>query len=79
MADKDKKKKITEEVPQTPEQPTSNVRSYFTKEITDRIAAMSEKEMEAVMKDIIDSEFWIALLKYTSIRIPLFSFPYSTF
>lgn len=54
-----------------PEQIASNVRSYFTKEINERIANMSVKEMEAVMKEMINTNHWIALLKYTSMRTPL--------
>ena len=66
-----KKKNIKEEVPQTPEALASNVRSYFTKEINDKIAAMSPKEMESLMKDVATLPHWIALLKYTSMRTPL--------
>lgn len=57
--------------PQTPEQGASNVRSYFTKDINERISAMSMKEMESMMKDLMNTSHWIALLKYTSMRTPL--------
>lgn len=53
------------------EQPTSNVRSYFTKEINAQITEMGAKEMESTMKDLINHRHWIALLKYTSMRMPL--------
>jgi len=65
------KKEKTETVPQTPEQLTSNVRSYFTKEILGRMGEMSVKQMESLMKDLINTPNWIALLKYTSMRTPL--------
>lgn len=64
-----KDKKV--EVPKAPEQPVSNIRTYFTKEIHDQIVEMSTKEMESVMKDLITTRHWIALLKYTSMRTPL--------
>jgi hypothetical protein len=64
-----KKEKTT--APKAPDQPSSNIRSYFTKEINDQIVDMSVKEMESLMKEIIGSRFWIALLKYTSMRTPL--------
>ena len=65
------KKDIKNSAPKAPEQLVSNVRSYFTKEILDRMAAMSTKEMESFMKDLINTSHWIALLKYTSMRTPL--------
>lgn len=55
-------------VPQTAETPTSNVRSYFTKEVNDMMQSMSLSEMESVMKGMIDTQQWIALLKYTALR-----------
>ena len=64
-------KNISKEVPKEAEQISSNIRSYFTKEINDQIMEMSAKEMEAVMKSIVDTRYWIAILKYTSIRTPL--------
>lgn len=57
--------------PETPEQVASNVRSYFTKEVNEQIGEMSLKEMESTMKDLINTQYWIALLKYTSMRTPL--------
>jgi hypothetical protein len=64
-------KEKKEQVPQTPEQSSSNIRSYFTKEINDRIGEMNIKQMESVMKDLINTHYWIALLKYTSMRTPI--------
>ncbi len=61
----------TQTAPETPEQLSSNIRSYFTKEINDQMMEMSMKEMEALMKDLISTRHWIALLKYTSLRTPL--------
>jgi hypothetical protein len=65
------KKDTKAEVPKTPEQLATNVRSYFTKDINERIAKMSVKEMESLMKEMANTEQWIALLKYTSMRTPL--------
>lgn len=66
-----KKQTVTTEAPTAPEQPSSNIRSYFTKDINDQIAGMSAKEMQSIMKDMIDTRQFIALLKYTSMRTPL--------
>ena len=65
-----KNKEIKEEI-KTPEQPVSNIRSYFTKEINDQISEMSLNEMESLMKEMITTRGWIALLKYTSMRTPI--------
>lgn len=53
------------------EKAVSNVRSYFTKEVNDQIVEMSLKEMESLMKEMIGTRQWIALLKYTSMRTPM--------
>lgn len=66
-----KKIKKEEEAIKTPEQPTTNVRSYFTKDINLQITEMTYKEMESVMKEFISTRAWIALLKYTSLRTPM--------
>ena len=66
-----KEKNIKEDVPQTPEQATSSVRSYFTKEILDQMAEMGGKEMESLLKEMVDTRQFIAILKYTSMRTPL--------
>lgn len=60
-----------QEVPKTPDQATSNINSYFTKDIHGQITGMGLKEMESLMKEMIDTRQWIALLKYTSMRTPL--------
>lgn len=65
-----KKDTVGTEAPTAPEQPT-NIRSYFTKEVNDLISGMGTKEMENVMKDLINTRHWVALLKYTSMRTPL--------
>lgn len=67
MKENNKKK----EVPQTPDTPASNVRSYFTKDLNEEINQMSYKEMESLMRDLASTRNWIALLKYTSMRMPL--------
>lgn len=58
-------------LPKTPEQVASNVRNYFTKEVNEQMVAMSPKEMENVMKEMMGTRQWIALLKYTSARMTL--------
>lgn len=68
MATKEKKDVPT--APQTPSEP-SNIRSYFTREVREQITEMTPKEMESVMKDLINTRHWIAILKYTSMRTPL--------
>lgn len=68
MAKKDKK---DSEVLKTPEQPVSNVRAFFTKEITDQIGTMGVKEMESIMKGMVNTREFIAILKYTNMRTPL--------
>jgi hypothetical protein len=65
------KKDIETDVPKATDAPTSNVRSYFTKDINDQILGMGVKEMESLMKDLASTRHWIALLKYTSMRTPL--------
>jgi len=67
MKNRNTSKKASESSKQSP----SNVRSYFTKEINDQIEGMSSKEMETTMKDLINTQHWIALLKYTSLRMLL--------
>lgn len=64
------KKKI-EEAPKTPDQPSSSVNQYFTKEINDQVNEMTVPEMESVMKDLISTRHWIAMLKYRGMRMPL--------
>ena len=49
--------------------PVSNVRNYFTKEINDQIQEMGMKEMESLLKEMVSLRQWIALLKYTGIRM----------
>ena len=66
-----KKKDISKKAIKDSKKPVSNVRSYFTKEVTDRISEMSIKEMESAMKDLITTHYWTAILKYTGIRTPL--------
>lgn len=47
-----------------------NVKAYFTPEINTLIRDLSVREMQTTMKDIVNSPYWIALLKYTSLRTP---------
>lgn len=57
------------DTPVAPEKPASNVRNYFSKELEERIAGMTIKQMSALMKGVVDSEVWIAILKYTETRM----------
>lgn len=60
-----------QDVPQTPEQVASSVRSYFTEDVNKQISEMTVKQMENLMKDLVTTPHWIAILKYTSMRTPL--------
>ena len=60
-----------QEVPQAPTSKTSNVRSYFTADINQQIAEMTPKRMEGLLKELVTTPHWIALLKYEQIRMPL--------
>jgi hypothetical protein len=71
MAKKDKDTEVKQEVPKTPEVPVSTVRTFFTKELNDQIAGMSAKEMESLLKAMVSSREFIAILKYSSMRTPL--------
>jgi hypothetical protein len=63
-----KKEKAVEEVVQEAPQEESSVRSYFTQEINNQMSEMSMKEMETLLKEIISSREWIAILKYINTR-----------
>lgn len=54
-----------------PQQPIQNVREYFNKDIMDAMNALSIKEMVGVLKDLPNSPFWIAILKYNQQRLSL--------
>ena len=60
-----KKKETTTE---STEQQESSVRSYFTQEINAQMSEMSMKEMESLLKEMISSRQWIAILKYVNTR-----------
>jgi hypothetical protein len=65
-------KKVEEvEKEQENEIPRSEVRNYFTPEVLSRINEMSDATMYGVLKEFIDTEAWIALVKWTSKRLPL--------
>jgi len=57
------------DTPVAPDKSSSNVRNYFNKEIEERISEMSVKRMSVLMKELVDSEAWIAILKYTETRM----------
>lgn len=62
-------KKETKEA--APEQPLPQIRSYFTKEINEQIADMDNAEMMQLLKELSDTRFWIAILKYNQARMAL--------
>lgn len=64
-----KKTKQTEE--NAGERLSASVRSHFTKEIIDQISGMNKNEMESLLKDVMGTRLWIALLKYSSMRTPM--------
>lgn len=47
----------------------SPVAEYFTKEINDRIASMTDNQMIALLKDLEGSAFWVAILRYNQQRL----------
>ena len=49
--------------------PTSNVKSYFTAELNEKVSAMSLKEMETTLKGMVTGREWIAILKYSGVRM----------
>lgn len=53
----------------TTQQPMSPMRNYFTPEINQKIAEMTIEEMYALLKDLPNTELWIAILKYNEQRM----------
>ncbi len=51
------------------QQPIQTTRSYFTKEINEKIAGMTEEEMLHEMESLEQTSAWVAILKYTQIRL----------
>lgn len=46
----------------------SNVSEYFTDDVNQAIDAMSDKQMEGILREMIDSIQWTAMLKYVDLR-----------
>lgn len=65
---KEAKDNVPSSTDRAQEQAPSNVMSYFTKEINDRVFEMSIKEMESLMKEIVTTRYWLAMLKYSGVR-----------
>ena len=65
------KKNIKKDVPQVSETPSSNARSFFTKEVLSQMAEMTNSEMENLLKETINTREFVAHLKYVSLRTPL--------
>lgn len=61
----------TRDLPKDPGTPVSNVRNYFTPEVNQQIGEMSMKQMESILRDLPNSQYWIAILKYTQARMPM--------
>lgn len=51
------------------QQPIEPVRSYFTNEINERIASMTNDEMLELLKELENTNMWIAILRYTQQRL----------
>jgi uncharacterized small protein (DUF1192 family) len=48
-----------------------DVRSYFTKEVEDRIAAVSDEQMLILLRELEATPFWLGILKYNQNRLRL--------
>jgi len=66
---KKEKKENSESKSSTPAM--TNVRNYFTEEINKRVEEMTVKEMESILKSLINTDHWVALLKYNEVRLPM--------
>jgi hypothetical protein len=62
---------MSEKTNNVPQQPVEPVREYFSKDVIDRMSAMSLNEMASILKELPDSQFWIAILKYNQQRLGL--------
>lgn len=50
-------------------QPVQPTRSYFTKDVNEAIASMSEEEMLRELATLESTRAWIAILKYNQVRL----------
>lgn len=50
-------------------QPMHPVREYFNEGISDAMSKMSVKEMAGILKELPNTQFWIAMLKYNQERL----------
>jgi len=66
-----KKEIPTSEAIQPKEKPVSDIRAFFTKDIIEQMSEMSLKEMESVLRELVSSRTFIAMLKYSNVRTPL--------
>lgn len=46
-----------------------DVRGYFTKEVEDQIAAMSDDGMLSLLRELETTPYWFAILKYNQSRL----------
>lgn len=63
---------MADKEPQVPQRKDSaeKIKSYYTKDINDAIAGMSMNQMKMMLKELAEMPHWIAVLKYSSARIP---------
>lgn len=54
---------------ETAQPPVEPIRQYFNNDILKAMSAMSDKEMLAILKELPESQFWIAILKYNQARL----------
>ena len=47
------------------------IQDYFTADVNDRIRDISEQEMLKKLRNLEQSDYWIAILKYNQIRISI--------
>lgn len=45
------------------------VKKYFTKELSDRINSMDSQTMFTLLKELEDSKYWVAIIKYGQERL----------
>lgn len=62
-----KKKKINPE--QGQQIATQYIQEYFTKEVNNRISEMTNERMFTLLRQLEQSEFWYAILRYNNLRL----------
>ena len=67
MAKKAEPKKAEEKNPQ--EVAAQMVMEYFTSDVNEKVREMSMAEMTQLLREIEDTPFWTAILKYNNLRL----------